>query len=79
MDISTFYLIAYSRIYKAMAKAWGYEQECKVNNCPIKGEEFANRAAGMSEALAILRELNKEVCEQHLDELIKEKEMLTNA
>lgn len=79
MDISTFYLIAHARIYKAMLKAYSYEQECKVNNCPAKGEEFANRAAGMGEALAILCELNKEVCEQHLDELIKEKEMLTNA
>ena len=79
MDISTFYLIAYSRIYKAILKAYSNEQKCKVNNCHNKAKEFANRAAGMSEALAILRELNKEVCEQHLDELIKEKEMLTNA
>lgn len=79
MDISTFYIIAHSRIYKAMLKAYGYEQECKVNNCHNKAKEFAYRAAGMSEALDILCELNKEVCEQHLDELIKEKEMLTNA
>lgn len=79
MDTNTFYLIACSRIYKAMAKAWEREQECKVNNCRNKAQEFAHRAAGMGEALAILRELNKEVCEQHLDELIREKEMLTNA
>lgn len=79
MDTSTFYTIAYSRIYKAMLKTCSKEQECRVNNCHSKAKEFANRAAGMSEALAILRELNKEVCEQHLDELIKEQEMLTNA
>lgn len=79
MNTSTFYTIAYSRIYKAMLKAYGYEQECQVNNCRNKAKEFAYRAAGMSEALNILRELNKEVCKQHLDELIKEKEMLTNA
>jgi hypothetical protein len=79
MDTSTFYTIAYSRIYKAMNKAWGIEQECKVNNCRNTAKEYADRAAGMGEALAILRELNKEVCEQHLDELIKEKEMLFNA
>lgn len=79
MDISTFYTIAYSRIYKAMLKTYGHEQECKVNDCHSKAKEFAYRAAGMSEALTILRDLNREVCEQHLDELIKEKEMLTNA
>lgn len=79
MDTSTFYTIAYSRIYKAMVKTWGYEQECRVNNCRNKAQEFANRAAGMGEALSILRELNKEVCEQHLDELIKEREMLIDA
>lgn len=79
MDISTFYIIAYSRIYKAMVKAWSNEQECKVNNCRNKANEYANRAAGMGEALAILRELNKEVCEQHLDELIKKEEMLIDA
>lgn len=72
MDVSTFYTIAYSRIYNAMVKAYGYEQECQVNNCHNKAKEFAYRAAGMSEALDILRDLDKEV------KLIKEKEMLTN-
>lgn len=79
MNTSTFYLLAYSRIYKAMLKAYSNEQECKVNNCHSKAKEFAYRAKGMTEALDILWHLNREVCEQHLDELIKEKEILIDA
>ncbi len=73
MDTNTFYTLAYSRIYKAMLKAYGNEQECNVNNCRNKAKEYAYRAAGLSEALTILRDLDKEI------KLIEEKEMLTNA
>lgn len=73
MDAKTFYTRAYSRIYQAMLKAYGNEQECNVNNCRNKAKEYAYRAAGMSEALTILRDLDKEI------KLIEEKEMLTNA
>lgn len=73
MDVSTFYTIAYSRIYNAMSKAYGHEHECQVNNCRNKAKEFAHRAAGLSEALTILRDLDKEV------KLTEEKEMWINA
>lgn len=74
MDANTFYSLAYSRIYEAMLKVYGYEQECKVNNCHNKSKEFAYRAAGISEALTILHDLHEEVCEQHFDGLTKEQE-----
>ena len=72
MDTNTFYSIAYSRIHKAMLKAHSNEQECQVNNCPNKAKEFAYRAAGLSEALTILHDLNEEVHEQHYNEFLQE-------